>query len=64
MIKSIKQSVALTGIVAMAVLLAGCLESPDVILFEPGVYQGMSDPLVSNSDSAALQERLANQMDR
>lgn len=64
MIKSIKQFVVLTGIVAMAFVLAGCLESPDIISYEPGVYQGMSDPLIANSDSDALQKRFANQMDR
>lgn len=62
MTKSIKQFVVLTAIVATAGLLTGCLESPDIISFEPGVYKGMSDPL--SSDTAALQERFANQMDR
>ena len=46
------------------VALAGCYQEGQVVLHEPGVYKGPSDPLVGNTDTAALNERFSNQMDR
>lgn len=44
----------------LAALVAGCYESADVTEFEPGVYKGQSDPLLSADTGAraeTLQER-------
>jgi hypothetical protein len=62
--KSKKRLTALAGIVILCSGLTGCLESSDVIMFKPGVYQGAKDPLIGSSDAAALESRFANQMDR
>jgi hypothetical protein len=53
-----------SGILILASLLSGCLESTDITIFEPGVYKGASDPLIGSSDAAALESRFANQLDR
>lgn len=53
------RALALAG---AAAALAGCLESADTINFQPGVYQGAPDPLVS--DAAALESRFQGQTDR
>jgi len=45
-----------------AAVLAGCLESADTVNFQPGVYQGAPDSLIS--DTAALQARFQGQTDR
>ena len=60
----LKQLIALAALAAMTVSLSGCLESPKIIKFEPGVYKGADDPLIGNTDAAALESRFANQMDR
>lgn len=62
--KLLKQLIPLLIILFLSGSLSSCLESTDVTFFEPGVYQGASDPLVGNSDAAALEARFANQMDR
>ena len=51
---------ALLGIACLA--LAGCWESADVTLHQPGKYQGAVDGL--KTDAALLQERFAGQQDR
>jgi len=50
------------ALVGAAAALSGCLESADTINFQPGVYQGAPDPLVS--DAAALETRFQGQTDR
>lgn len=40
---------------AASMALAGC---SDVVVFEPGVYKGASDPLVEDLRSEELQEEL------
>ena len=62
--KILKQLISLVSMGVLAFMLTGCLESPNVTFFEPGVYQGASDPLLGNTDNAALNERFSNQMDR
>ncbi len=52
------------GILVLTVSLTGCYESPTVTLFEPGVYKGADDPLLTNSDNQSLNERFTGQMDR
>ncbi len=54
---------AALGIVA-AISLSGCLESTDTKCYQPGVYQGAADPLIGNSDTAALEARFKGQTDR
>lgn len=39
-------------------LLAGCYESPDVTLHQPGVYKGPRDPLVEKQRSPEQQKTL------
>ena len=46
----------------LAVFVSGCEQAEDVTIHEPGVYQGAADDL--STDTAALQDRLKNQMDR
>lgn len=60
----LKQLTTLACVTCMSTMLTGCLESPQIIKFEPGVYKGAEDPLVGNTDTAALESRFANQMDR
>ena len=62
--KHIKTLVSLAAILVIAGSMSGCLESSDITIFEPGVYQGASDPLIGSSDSAALEARFNNQRDR
>jgi len=50
------------ALVVAAAALSGCLESADTVRFEPGVYQGAPDSLIS--DAAALQARFQGQTDR
>jgi len=50
------------GALALVGALTGCLESADTINFQPGIYQGAPDPLVS--DAAALEARFKGQTDR
>jgi hypothetical protein len=62
--KHIKTLVSLTAILVITGSISGCLESPEITIFEPGVYQGASDPLVGSVDNAALEARFNNQRDR
>ena len=41
-----------------AVLVCACYESPDVKVYEPGVYKGEKDPLLEKQRSAEHQEAL------
>ena len=61
---SIRKLGMLAGALLTAISLAGCYESPQVTLFEPGVYKGADDPLLLNSDNESLNKRFAGQMDR
>jgi hypothetical protein len=38
--------------------IAGCYESPDVHVYEPGVYKGDRDPLIQLEGTEKQQERL------
>ncbi len=53
---------------ALAVLLAGCYEDPDVTVYDPGVYKGKEDPLLAKLEDpefrAELDERFDGQRDR
>ncbi len=58
------------GAALAAMLLAGCYEDPnDVVLYDPGVYKGEADPLMSRSGTEELRSTLhdrfqAGQRDR
>jgi hypothetical protein len=59
------------GVVLLAtgLLSAGCYEKPEVTFFEPGKYQGRTDPLLALEATPAQQQRLVQrlrlvQMDR
>ncbi len=48
-----------TGLVlAAAVSLAGCYESPEANFYKPGVYKGKNDPLLKKQASEQQQEQL------
>lgn len=47
----------LLGLAMMAVL-GGCYESPDVTVYEPGVYKGKPDPLLDKLQAEKRQEQL------
>jgi hypothetical protein len=49
---------ALAAAAACLGALAGCYGSPDVTLYEPGVYKGEQDPLLETQRSAEQQRRL------
>lgn len=53
------QTLALLAAAALA--LAGC---SDVIVYEPGVYKGKSDPLVEDLRSEELRETLQERVNR
>lgn len=59
-----KQFILLASVFTLMVALSGCLETTDVTFFEPGIYKGSTDPLIGNSDVAALRSRFEKQMDR
>lgn len=42
----------------LCVVLQGCYESPDVTLYEPGVYKGTADPLLDKEKTAQRQQQL------
>jgi len=47
------------GLVFTTVLLVGCYEDPkDVTLYDPGVYKGDDDPLMSRSGTEELRSTL------
>ena len=62
--KTLHRLFSLAGVIALLIPLSGCLESTDTTCFQPGVYQGAADPLIGNSDEAALAARFKGQMDR
>lgn len=53
---------------ALAALLAGCYESTDVTIYEPGEYKGADDPLLAKLEDpefrAQLDRRFEGQRDR
>lgn len=49
--------IALTG-------LGGCYESPDVTLYEPGVYKGEEDPFLEKAADPEHQEALRQRLAR
>ncbi len=52
------------GLTGLLLLAAGCYESPDVTLHEPGEYQGPRDPLLDLQRNPAQQERLSERLRR
>lgn len=48
---------ALFGLPLLAAL-GGCYESPDVTVYEPGVYKGSDDPLLDKLAAEQRQEQL------
>jgi hypothetical protein len=53
-------SLALAG--ACLVGLAGCYESPNVTLYEPGEYKGKEDPLLTQAGSAQHEQELRERL--
>ncbi len=53
---------------ALAAVLTGCYEDPDVTVYEPGVYKGKEDPLLAKLEDpefrASLDARFDGQRDR
>lgn len=55
-----KWAIAVAAVVAGAGLLAGCYETPDITLHQPGEYKGPKDPLLNQQASSrdeALKKR-------
>ena len=51
-------------IASSGLMLSACYESQDVTRYEPGVYKGKEDPLVSKLESdAELREQLDQRFD-
>jgi len=54
---------ALLGLLMAVLLLSGCYEEMDgVQLYDPGVYKGQTDPLMSKSGTDALTQPLAERL--
>ncbi|MDR9406491.1 MAG: hypothetical protein RI516_04605 [Spiribacter sp.] len=54
---------ALLGLLMAVLLLSGCYEEmDDVHLYDPGVYKGQTDPLMSKSGTDALTQPLAERL--
>ncbi len=62
MFSTMKQLRLILLVFTSVLLISACEQAEDVTLHEPGVYQGAKDDL--STDTAALQQRLKNQMDR
>ena len=54
--KRVKPVIAL--VIMTGILLAGCYESPKVLLHKPGVYKGPTDPLVAKEATPEQQQKL------
>ena len=63
-VRRLVKPATLLGVLLSCVLLSGCWEKSGAICYRPGVYQGAPDPLVNNTDDAALAARFARQTDR
>jgi hypothetical protein len=63
-----RRSVFGAAALAAALMLGGCGDGDKVVLHEPGVYKGKTDPLVELQQTPeqreSLQSRLRHQMDR
>jgi hypothetical protein len=46
------------GLMSGALALAGCYESPEVVVYEPHVYKGGKDPLLERQRLADTREQL------
>ena len=45
-------------LIATSLIVAGCYESPEVVLHKPGIYKGARDPLLAKQRSEQQQETL------
>ncbi len=54
---------AAAGALALAVMLAGCYESPDARFFEAGEYRGAEDPLLTMLEDPEFREQLNRRFD-
>lgn len=52
------------GLFAASLLLGGCYESPDIEIYEPGVYKGREDPLLEKLKEPELQADLHQRLER
>lgn len=48
----------------VSLLLGGCYESPDIEIYEPGVYKGREDPLLEKLKEPELQAELHQRLAR
>lgn len=51
------------GAMLLAVMLAGCYESPDAQFFEAGEYRGAKDPLLAQLEDPEFREELNRRFD-
>lgn len=52
------------GLLAASLLLGSCYESPDIEIYEPGVYKGKEDPLREKLKEPELQSELHQRLER
>lgn len=52
------------GLMLPLLLLGGCYESPDIEIYEPGVYKGEGDPFLEKSAEPEHQEQLRQRLAR
>ena len=48
---------------ALAAVLTGCYEDPDVTVYEPGVYKGKEDPLLAKLEDPEFRASLDTRFD-
>ncbi len=55
---TLRMAPTLTALAVLVAVTAGCSRATDVTVYEPGVYKGAKDPLVSSHAAADHKERL------
>lgn len=58
------RATAVIAALLLPLLLGGCYESPDIEIYEPGVYKGGEDPLRDKLDQPELQSELYQRLQR
>jgi hypothetical protein len=51
-------------VAAVGLLTSGCGQATEVTVYEPGVYKGASDPLLSKANDPAYQQAMQDRLQR
>lgn len=51
-------------VASIGLLVSGCGEATEVTVYEPGVYKGPTDPLLSKTDSAEYRQEMRARFER